>query len=177
MASSAAFATTPITQCGTVINQPGHYELATNLECPNDPTKPAIIVRDTKHVTIHMKGKNIRFIIKKLPILIFPPKFEPPKAIGVLVTNARDVEIKGNDNPLSLITRAAFGVMARNAEDVKVEEVTLKTNKVGVSFQGPESKDGRVEESVFTLNTCDIQTKLGAESPHVEDSNPQVYCQ
>jgi hypothetical protein len=173
--SSSAFATLkPISSCGTVITEPGHYELTTSLLCLNNPAKPAITVQNAKHVTIHMKGRSISFILKKLPILIFPPKFEPPKAIGILATGSKDVEIKGDQG--SSISKAATGVLARNSEDVKVEEVTLKASRVGVSYQGSQSQDGKVEESVFQQNTCDIQIKLGAESPDVDDSNPQSFC-
>lgn len=174
--SPSAGAMTPINQCGTVITQPGHYELTASLVCVNDPTKPAITVRDTKHVTIHMKGRSITFFLKKLPIKIFPPKYEAPKAIGILATQSHDVEIKGDKN-LSFISKAAFGVLARNAEDVKVEDLSLKNNLVGVSYQGPQSQDGKLEDSQFAQNSCDLQVKLGAENPNIDDSNPQSFCQ
>lgn len=173
--STSALATQQINQCGTVITQPGHYELANSLLCVNDPTKPAITVSNTKHVTIHMKGRSISFILKKLPILIFPPKFEPPKAIGILAINSKDVEVKG-DGALSSITKAQTGVMARNSEDVKVEKISVRNSKVGVSFQGPQSKDGKIEESVLQQNSCDVQIKLGAQSPEIEDTSVNTFC-
>jgi hypothetical protein len=175
VSASAQATSTPITACGTVITQPGHYELANSLLCVNDATKPAITVKNTKHVTIHMKGRSIAFLLKKLPIRIFPPKFEEPKAIGILASQSKDVEVKGDKN-LSSIARAAVGVMARNSEDVKVEDLTLKNSKVGVSFQGSQSQDGEVQDAVFSQNACDIQTKLGAESPDVDDSNAGSFC-
>jgi hypothetical protein len=174
LASATAFAATPITSCGTVITQPGHYELVNNLLCVNDPTKPAITVSNTRHVTIHLKGRSISFRLRQLPIRIFPPRLEQARGIGILASQSKDVEVKGGSG--SLIQRAATAVLARNSEDVKVEDLTLRNSKVGVSFQGSQSQDGKVDDSVFSQNTCDIQVKLGAESPDVDDSNAQSFC-
>ena len=86
-----------ITSCPTMISQPGHYHVRTDLTCPaGTPPAPAISI-EANDVQLHLNGHTIS---------------GNGAGVGVLVSGASRVSVMGG-----MVTNFAFNVVLFNASD------------------------------------------------------------
>lgn len=139
----AGFATntTPLSQCGAVISQPGHYKLVADIDCSQTPFTPGIRILNTRDVKLKLNGYNIR------------GKFNNAyygQGTGIFVYGSRDVEIEGSHQ--SRIFSTQYAVRIQNSEDVKVDGDGLAINKNNQGFLISGGENVKIKEIVFQRN-------------------------
>lgn len=160
--AASATTYTPISECGAVINQPGHYKLVSDLDCSQTPYTPAVRILNTHDVKLKLKGYDIR------------GKYNQAyygQGTGIYVVGSRDVEIEGSRH--SRIFSMGHAIRIMYSEDVKVDGdgLRLDKNNQGVLVQG--GREVKLKELRFQLNKQrDVQvigtTKFeGEELDHV----------